>query len=50
MKKTRNPGIFLIVFSLLVCPVSPASADVSPGDVIDKTNWHKAEGLLRALR
>ncbi len=23
-----------------------ASADVSPGDVIDKTNWQKVEGLL----
>jgi hypothetical protein len=26
--------------------VAPVRADVAPGDVIDKTNWQKADGLL----
>ena len=46
MKETRNLGIFLICFSLLLCLTPPANADVVPGDVIDKTNWQKVEGLL----
>jgi hypothetical protein len=31
---------------VLLCTASPASADVSPGDVIDQTNWQKVQGLL----
>ncbi len=34
---------------LLLCAVAfgtPAFADVSPGDKIDKTNWQKVEGML----
>jgi hypothetical protein len=46
MKETSNLGIFLICFSLLLCLTPPANADVVPGDVIDKTNWQKVEGLL----
>ena len=34
------------LFFLSVWPLSPALADVSPGDVLDKTNWQKAQGLL----
>ncbi len=37
------PGIGLW---FLLCLAPAASADVAPGDVIDKTNWQKAEGLL----
>jgi len=46
MKGTHNLGIFLVSLSFFLCLAPPASADVSPGDVIDKTNWQKAEGLL----
>jgi len=37
-------GFFLVLFVLTMGPA--VFADVSPGDVIDKTNWQKAEGLL----
>jgi hypothetical protein len=37
-------GLFFV--SLALCTGSRARADVVPGDVIDKTNWQKAEGLL----
>ena len=36
--------LMVLVFTLSM--VHAASADVSPGDVIDKTNWDKAKGLL----
>jgi len=41
----------ILTIALLVCCLNlllPRSdlADVTPGDVIDKTNWEKAEGLL----
>jgi hypothetical protein len=37
-----------IVLGLLFCWVAAdaAAGDVTPGDVVDKTNWEKAEGLL----
>jgi len=35
-----------LVVGLIVAAVQAARADVSPGDVIDKTNWEKAQGLL----
>ena len=38
---------FTIVLSVLAIR-SGVFADVAPGDVIDKTNWQKAEGLLPA--
>ncbi len=46
MRTIRIFGIgFFLVLSVLT--MKPAVfADVSPGDVIDKTNWQKAEGLL----
>ena len=37
-------GFFLVLAVLTLKPA--VFADVSPGDVIDKTNWQKAEGLL----
>ncbi len=29
-----------------LCPGSSASADVLAGDIIDKTNWEKVEGMV----
>lgn len=37
---------FFFAIVVAVGTVHPARADVSPGDVIDKTNWEKAQGLL----
>jgi len=46
MKLAGILGIgFLFILSVLSRPPA-VSADVAPGDVIDKTNWQKAEGLL----
>lgn len=46
MKGTRNLAI-LLACPLLLLGLPPAAlADVTPGDVIDKTNWQKAEALL----
>jgi|GEM_PF-3177847 len=36
----------VLVIGLLILTVDTARADVSPGDVIDQTNWEKAQGLL----
>ena len=36
--------VFALCLTLLL--TTQALSDVSPGDVIDKTNWEKAEGLL----
>ena len=43
---------FVFVPCLLLLITSEGFCDVSPGDVIDSTNWEKAEGLLpeRTLR
>ena len=38
--------LFILVFFLLLLQPSQGLSDVSPGDVLDKTNWEKAEGLL----
>jgi hypothetical protein len=47
MKAERVVSIMGIVLGLLFCwAVVEAAADVSPGDVVDKTNWEKVEGLL----
>ena len=35
-----------VVLGLLVFWAVGAFADVSPGDVVDKTNWQKVEGLV----
>ena len=42
--RTVSACVLLMVF--LVAAVNAARADVSPGDVIDKTNWEKVQGLL----
>ncbi len=39
-------GVFLISLACGLWSVSTACADVVPGDVIDGSNWQKAEGLL----
>ncbi len=49
MKKRRGTllnawCLFVGFLLLLVC--QSALADVSPGDVVDKTNWQKVEGLV----
>jgi len=38
--------VFLVSLSCLVSMTSTVTADVVPGDVIDSSNWQKAEGLL----
>ena len=46
---TRRPmylPVFLVSLSCLVSMTSTVTADVVPGDVIDSSNWQKAEGLL----
>lgn len=46
---TRRPTYLLAALVSLLCLVSMIStvtADVVPGDVIDSSNWQKAEGLL----
>lgn len=42
------PGSLFLVMALwgAGCPVQPAGADVEPGDVIDKSNFDKIEGLV----
>jgi len=37
---------FVLTASLVLLTTSQGLCDVSPGDVLDKTNWEKAEGLL----
>ena len=46
MKKTSKIGILLVSLSVFLCLPLPATADESPGEIIDKTNWEKAEGLV----
>jgi len=46
MKAAKYVVTSLLSLGFLVCLGTPAPADVAPGDVIDKTNWQKAEGLL----
>lgn len=46
---TRRPTylrVFLVSLLCLVSVTSTVTADVVPGDVIDSSNWQKAEGLL----
>jgi len=42
----RRLILFVFVPCLLLLLPSQGLSDVSPGDVLDKTNWEKAEGLL----
>jgi len=46
MREVRHLGICLMTVWFVVCLVRVALCDVSPGDVIDKTNWQKVEGLV----
>ncbi len=46
MRGRRTLGIALISYLALAHPASTVSADVAPGDVIDKSNWQKIEGLV----
>ena len=46
MKETRNLGIFLVSLWFFLCLAALATADESPREIIDKTNWEKAEGLV----
>jgi hypothetical protein len=46
MKEAFKLGFFVVSLSFFAFLAAAVSADVSPGDVIDKTNWQKAEGLL----
>ena len=46
MRKWRLITVLVFVSCLLMLTSSQGFCDVSPGDVLDKTNWEKAEGLL----
>ena len=46
MRKVGAYQVCILAACLIVASVHGAGADVSPGDVIDKTNWQKAEDLL----
>ena len=46
MRGVRTVHPCILAIGLMVASVHTARADVSPGDVIDKTNWEKAQGLL----
>ncbi len=48
MKERRYPTLCSIGLLLLVAFPSQALADVAPGDVLDQSNYEKAEGLLPA--
>ncbi len=45
MKKLMKKILIGIVF-LIVIAVVPCAADVAPGDVINKENWQKIEGMV----
>ncbi len=45
-RSARFLTILLSAFILIPIWSPPARADVSPGDVIDSSNWEKAQGLL----
>jgi hypothetical protein len=46
MKAGRVITIMGVCLGFLLGLGAPAFSDVSPGDVIDKTNWQKVEGLV----
>ena len=46
MRGLRTAAACVLLMVFLVAAVNVARADVSPGDVIDKTNWEKVQGLL----
>lgn len=46
MSLPRSPAVFLIILWLFFAATPAALADVTAGDVIDKSNWEKAQGLM----
>ncbi|UCB52984.1 MAG: hypothetical protein JSV10_02525, partial [Candidatus Zixiibacteriota bacterium] len=46
MRRSKFLRISLAALWLSLSIIHGISADVSPGDVIDKTNWEKLEGLV----
>jgi hypothetical protein len=46
MNKRQYAVMASLGLLLLLGLISPAGAEVAPGDVIDKSNWEKAEGML----
>jgi hypothetical protein len=46
MRGLRTVPACILLMGFLVVAVNAARAEVSPGDVIDKTNWEKVQGLL----
>jgi hypothetical protein len=46
MEQGKYRIIVPVYVCLFLCLASTALADVSPGDVIDRTNWEKIEGLV----
>ncbi len=46
MKKRQHAIVVSIALWLLLGLVPLAVAEVSPGEIIDRTNWEKAEGLV----
>ncbi|MEW6443027.1 MAG: DUF1329 domain-containing protein [bacterium] len=46
MKKRGAGGVMVAVLQILLGVAAAQAADVSPGDVVDKENWEKVEGLI----
>ncbi|MEJ2097916.1 MAG: DUF1329 domain-containing protein [Deltaproteobacteria bacterium] len=46
LRKRYRMAVPLVVLCVLLCVPPQASADVSPGEIIDKTNWEEADGLV----
>ena len=46
MMRSRRLTLLVFAACLLLLITSQGFSEVSPGDVIDKTNWEKADGLL----
>jgi len=46
MLRSRLLAVLVLVPSFFLLITSQAFADVAPGDVIDKTNWEKAQGMV----
>ena len=46
MKTQRNLTVTFTTLLLIVCMAPAALSDVSSGDIIDSTNWERAQGLV----
>jgi len=44
--RTKSMWLFMMAFMSLIFFSQTARADVSPGEVVDKTNWEKIEGMV----